>query len=91
MALTVDRVAIHDQNDAALVLLLQTHCEALAPTLLDGVAHGENLQGLCAFSGVAQLFSVPQGQERRVGAEHVMSPLLRDNVQNLVVQAGEIS
>ena len=68
MALTVDRVAIHDQNDAALVLLLQTHCEALAPTLLDGVAHGENLQGLCAFSDLAQLFlfhrvrSVASGQ-----------------------------
>ena len=57
VALPVDRVAIHDRNDAALTKLLQTHRQALAPLLLGGVALGEHLQGR-AFSCIAQLLQL---------------------------------
>ena len=87
----VDRVAIHDQNDAALVLLLQTHCEALAPMLPDGVASGENLQGLCVFSDLAHLFfcSTGSGASRR-GRTRTQS-ILAGQFPELGFQAGEIS
>ena len=61
--------------------MLQTHREALAPLLLDGLALGENLQGF-VFSDLAQLRPVPQGQERHASEEHVISPP-RDKRQNL--------